>query len=157
MTARGAPALSGLPGPYPGCLPDLPVPLRHAVLEPEHVIVMEIHPISAQLRQLAHRPVRRHRRTHRPAEHIHPLPPHRPDTERELILPGRHVRVRAHQPLLSVAKTFVTSTSVIFPRPAYPSPRRPSPTWPGGARRAAGGPPARQARCTPPPGGAAIP
>jgi hypothetical protein len=73
------------------------LPLGRRGIEVEHVVVVEVHAVRAQLRELADRPVSRHRRAHRPAEHVYALPPHRPYPERKVVFPRRHVGIRCHR------------------------------------------------------------
>ena len=72
------------------------LPLGRRGVEVEHVVVVEVHAVGAELRKLADRPVGRHRRPHGAAEHVDSLPAHRPDAEGELVFPGRHIRVCSH-------------------------------------------------------------
>jgi len=62
-------------------LGDPLIPLSLSRAEVEHVVVMEIDAVGTQLGQLADGPVGCHRRAHRRAEHVCPLPSHRPDAE----------------------------------------------------------------------------
>src|SRR5438093_290116 len=76
MSPRGSPGLGGVEG--------------------EDVVVVEVHPVGAELGQLVHGPLGGHRRPHRAPEHVNSLPAHRPDAEREAILAGRRVTVSGH-------------------------------------------------------------
>jgi len=72
------------------------VPLGLAGPELEHVVVVEVHAVGAELGQLVHGPLGGHGRPGGAAEHIHALPPDSPDTEREPVLIARHVTVSGH-------------------------------------------------------------
>ena len=73
------------------CL-DLGGSQRRGRVKVEHVVVVEVDPVGAELGELADRPVGGHRRPHRRPEHIHPLPPDGPDAKREPVAGGRLVR-----------------------------------------------------------------
>ena len=77
---------------------DALVPLGRGGVEGEHVVVVEVHPVGAEFGQLVHGPLGGHGRPHGRAEHIHSLPAHRPDAEREAVL-ARGNEISAHQPV----------------------------------------------------------
>src|SRR5215469_9646646 len=52
-------------------------------VEAEHVVVVEVDPVRTQFSELEDGPVGGHRRPYRRPEDVGPLPPHRPDAERE--------------------------------------------------------------------------
>src|SRR6185437_7419111 len=65
---------------------DALVALGLADAEVEHVVVVEVDPVGADLRQLGHRPLGGHVRPGGAAEDVHALPADGPDAERELVL-----------------------------------------------------------------------
>ena len=79
---------------------DALVPLGRGGVEGEHVVVVEVHPVGAEFGELVHGALGGHGRPHGAPEHVDPLPPDRPDAEREAVLPRRYV-IRAHRPVLS--------------------------------------------------------
>ena len=113
-----------------------------AGLEVEHVVVVEVHPVGAELGELAHGALGGHRRPDRAAEHVHALPADRPDAEREPVLRGRYVAsaVTSRSLLCRCRGRGLTLLSTGRPalslsQPACPSPQCPVGV-PGGARRA---------------------
>src|ERR1019366_1869365 len=85
----------------PAEISDLLVPLRAGRVEVEHVVVVEVHPVGAELGELAHRPVSGHGRPYRGAEYLHSLPSHGPYAERKAVSGSRNVSVCAHWSVLS--------------------------------------------------------
>ena len=83
------------------------------VVEPEHVVVVEVHAVGADLGQLAHGALGRHRRADRAAEDIHALPADGPDPERELVRGRRCEAVCSQEPVLS-SQVAVSSRSAAW-------------------------------------------
>ena len=68
-----------------GEVPDPGVPFRRAGVEVEHVVVVEVDPVGAKLGELADGTVGIASAAGRRAEHVDPLPAHRPDAKGEFV------------------------------------------------------------------------